>query len=495
MLEAKHQAPIRLNDPTLWIDDSLVNDEWVALEQVPRFPVTNPATSEVIGTVSDMTVEHCREAIDRAHEAFKTFSKTTPQFRADLLQDFHQLVLANKEDLAKLVTLENGKSLTDSIAEVKYAASYLQWNSGEALRLYGRTIPSSLPGTRNWTQLEPVGVVAALCPWNFPIGMICRKVGPALAVGATVVIKVPAETPFSVLALIELARRAGVPPNVLQVVTTDTHLSAIGDELCTNKKIKKISFTGSTRVGKLLASKSSSTLKKLSMELGGNAPFIVFEDADLDAAVAGALASKFRGSGQTCVCANRLYVHESIHSVFAAKFAAAVDAMKVGNGLDEGTHLGPLIHEKAVAKCVEHVEDALKRGATVVTKQRPTPSRGAFFNPVVLADAPQDCLLTDEETFGPVAALIKFKTEDEVINLANDTDFGLAGYFFSRDAARIFRVADALETGMVGVNTGVISQAVIPFGGIKESGWGKEGGAEAILDFCKVKAVIVGGGK
>ncbi|KAK1922510.1 aldehyde dehydrogenase domain-containing protein [Papiliotrema laurentii] len=471
---------------------ALRGNELVQISEMGIMLTSDPSTGEVLGKFLDMDVREAEERIERAYKAFQRFSQTTPQLRADILDRFHGLMQEKKDDLARIITLENGKCLRDSLAEVSYAASYLQWNAGEALRMYGRTIPSSLPGTRNYTVLEPVGVVAALCPWNFPMGMICRKVGPALAVGATVVIKCPAETPRSVLSLLELARAAGVPDDVIQVITTDTHLVDIGRELCTNKKVKKISFTGSTAVGKILMNQASSSLKKLSFELGGNAPFIVFGDADVERAVAGAIACKFRGAGQTCVCANRLYVHEDVYAEFSAKLAAAVDELVMGPGLQPNVTIGPLIHTKAVAKCFQHVEDAVSKGAKVLTKPRGDHGP-CFFAPTVLGDVPRDCVIMDEETFGPVAALVKFSSEDEVIALANDTDMGLAGYFFTADAAKVERVSKALQVGMVGVNTGVISQAVIPFGGIKESGFGKEGGSEAILDFCTIKTVIIAG--
>ncbi|KAL1408660.1 hypothetical protein Q8F55_005473 [Vanrija albida] len=488
--------PVQLNDPSLWITNpGFLDGKWTALPQHETFDITNPATGEVIGKLPDMTVADTRDAIAAADKAFQTYSKTSPQQRAAILESFYRLTLENKDDLAKLITLENGKSKTDATVEAGFSAGFLQWNAGEALRLYGKVIPSAFPNTKSWTQIEPLGVVAALCPWNFPPGMVARKVAAALAVGCTSVIKVPAETPFSVLAFVELARRAGVPPGVIQVITTDKNLVPIGEELCTNPAVKKVSFTGSTRVGKLLMQHASGTLKHLSMELGGNAPFIVFEDADIDVAVKGTLVAKYRCSGQTCVCANRIYVHESIYDKYSAALAAAVDKLVVGDGSQDGVNMGPLVHKAAVEKCQRHVDDAVKRGAKILTKPRPKRegklANGNFFDPVVLGDAPADCLVADEETFGPVAALIKFKTEEEVIRLANNTDMGLAAYFYTKSQARTFRVADQLQAGMVGVNSTSISHPTMPFGGFKESGFGKEGGPDAILDYVQVKTVTV----
>ncbi|TXT10584.1 hypothetical protein VHUM_02089 [Vanrija humicola] len=479
-----------LDDPTLLIQAGIIAGKQIQADSGKTFTVDDPATGNVIGTVPEMGVEEARRAVDVAYETFKTFKNTSALERQQYLLKLHQLFLDNAKDLARLIVWENGKSWTDAFGEANYAASYILWYAGEAVRIYGETVPSSIPGNRNFTIKQPVGVVSLLVPWNFPAAMIARKVAPVIATGCTSVVKVPSETPFTNLAIMELVKRAGVPDGVVNVVTTHENLQEVGKELTTNPKIKKVSFTGSTRVGKILAGQSASTLKKMSLELGGNAPLIVFEDADIPTAVAGTIASKFRGSGQTCVCANRIYVHEKIYDEFAAALAEKVNQFKVGPGFDEGVTHGPLIHKRAVAKVQEHIDDAVSKGAKVIAGGKAGP--GNIFQPTVLANVAKDCLLTEEETFGPLAALIKFSTEAEVIELANDTEVGLAGYFFSKDADRIWRVAEALETGMVGANTGAISSAFIPFGGWKESGYGKEGGHEGTDEYLVKKVVIVG---
>ncbi|RSH90258.1 succinate semialdehyde dehydrogenase NADP+ linked [Saitozyma podzolica] len=484
------ENPLGLDDPTLLVQNGVINGKKVNAEDGKTFNVEDPATGKVIGTCPEMTLSDTRRAIQVAHDTFKTFRTTTPAQRQQWLANFHRLVEDNLKDIARLIVWENGKSWTDAMAEATYAASFLSWFAGEALRSNGTTIPCSLPGTRNFTVKQPVGVCALLVPWNFPAAMIARKIGPVLATGCTAVIKVPSETPYTNLAIMELAQRAGVPDGVLNVVTCEANLQDIGKELTTNPLIKKVSFTGSTRVGKILAANASGTLKKMSLELGGNAPLIVFEDADLDTAVAGTIASKFRGSGQTCVCANRIYVHDAIYDKFASALADKVKQFKVGPGFDEGVTHGPLIHMRQADKVQEHVDDAVSKGAKILVGGK-RGERTAYF-PTVLADVSTECLLNGEETFGPLAALIRFKTEEEVIALANDSEVGLAGYFFSQDSDRIWRVAEALEVGMVGANTGAISQAVIPFGGIKESGYGKEGAHEGTEEYMVTKLITLG---
>lgn len=403
--------------------------------------------------------------------------------------------MENADDLATIITLENGKPTADAKGEVVYAANFLEWFSEEAPRLYGDTIPASVPGNRVWTVKEPVGVCGLITPWNFPAAMITRKIGPALAVGCTVVCKSPGETPFTSLALAELAHRAGIPDGVVNVVTSLGNTPEVGEALTTHPIIRKVSFTGSTGVGKLLMRQCSSTLKKLSLELGGNAPFIVFDDAaDLDVAVAGAIASKFRSSGQTCVCANRIFVQAGIYDEFAAKFAAKVREFKVGNGFDSGVTHGPLIHDRAVSKVESHVRDAEKKGAKVVVGGHKMPNLGGnFFEPTVITGVTTEMAIASEETFGPVAGLFKFGTEEEVVKIANSTPVGLAGYFFSRDVQRIYRIAERLEVGMVGVNTGLISDPAAPFGGVKESGFGREGSLYGVSEYQVTKMVTFGG--
>lgn len=413
------------------------------------FEVTDPATTKTIASIPELSVAETKVAIDAAAEAFKSFRKTLPRERAAMLRKWHELMLANKEDLATLITWENGKPLADARTEVAYAAEFLQWFAEEAPRMYGDTIPSSVRTNRIVTIRQPVGVCGLITPWNFPSAMITRKMGPALAAGCTIVAKAPAETPLSSLALAELAIRAGFPKGVINIVTTSANTAAIGMEMCTNPTIKKLSFTGSTNVGKLLMKQCASTLKKLSFELGGNAPFIVFDDADVDAAVAAAIICKFRTSGQTCVCANRIYVQDGIYDVFAARLADKVRGFKVGGGYDQATTHGPLIHDRAVDKVHEHVNDALAKGAEVLVGGAHLESLGPnFYQPTVITGMTKDMRIHTEETFGPIAGLFRFKTEKEVVELANDSDVGLAGYFFSSDVGRIWRVAEALE-GMV----------------------------------------------
>ncbi|KIJ69891.1 hypothetical protein HYDPIDRAFT_104549 [Hydnomerulius pinastri MD-312] len=481
-----------LKDPSLIKTQGYIDGKWVDAKEGGKILVTNPATEEELGTVPEMGLAETKEAIAAAGKAFQTWGKTTAKHRHDILMKFYGLMQEHHDDLGRIITLENGKTLTEAKGENAYSASFMEWYAEEAVRTYGEHIPSPLPGVRNVVIKQPVGDVSILTPWNFPSAMITRKLGAALAAGCTAVIKPPPETPFSALALAELARRAGVPDGVINIVTTQKNVNEVGREMCVSKTVRKVSFTGSTPVAKALYGMAASTLKKISIEAGGNAPFIVFDDADIDKAVEGAIACKFRGSGQTCVCANRIYVQSSVYADFASRLAEKVAAFKVGNGLDEKTTHGPLIHEKAIDKVKRHVDDAVSRGAQILVGGQRVTGTGTFFAPTVLSDVPADAALASEETFGPVAALTKFETEEEVIAMANDADVGLAGYFFSRDVGRVWRVAEALEVGMVGTNTGLISHATIPFGGVKESGLGREGG-HGIEEYMNQKLIAFGG--
>lgn len=484
-----------LKDPTLLRQNAyFIDGEWAQAKSGKTFEVRDPATDKLIGTSAECDTTDAEAAITAAEAALPAFRTKTGRERSKLLRKWYDLMMENADDLTALITWENGKPLTDARGEVTYAANFFEWFSEEAPRAYGDAIPASVPGNRVFTIKEPVGVCALITPWNFPAAMITRKIGPALAAGCTVVCKVPGETPFTSLAIAELGRRAGVPKGVVNFVTSLDNTPKVGELLATSPVVKKLSFTGSTNVGKLLMKQASGTLKKLSMELGGNAPFIVFDDADLDVAVAGAIASKFRSSGQTCVCANRIYVQEGIYDEFAKRFAETVRGFRVGPGFEEGVTHGPLIHERAVAKAEEHVRDAERRGAKcVVGGQRGDFIAGHFFEPTVLTGMTADMSLANEETFGPVAGLFPFKSEAEVVKLANEASVGLAGYLYSADAARIYRVAEALEVGMVGVNTGLISDTASPFGGVKESGFGREGSKYGIEEFQTIKTVTLGG--
>lgn len=459
------------------------------------FEVHDPATGELIGTAPEFDAKDTEGAIAAASAAFASFRTQTGRERSKLLRRWYDLVVQNADDLATLITLENGKPLADARGEVAYAANFFEWFSEEAPRIYGDTIPATVPGNRVLTVREPVGVCGLITPWNFPAAMITRKIGPALAAGCTTVCKAPGETPFTSLALAELAHRAGVPKGVVNVVTSLENTVAIGETLTTHPTVRKVSFTGSTGVGKTLMKQSSSTLKILSMELGGNAPLIVFDDADVDLAVQGAVASKFRSSGQTCVCANRIYVQRGIYDEFARKFAAKVEQdFKVGRGFDEGVTHGPLIHDRAVSKVESHVRDAEGKGAKVVVGGRGLPDLGPnFYQPTVITGMTGEMAIAREETFGPVAGLFPFGTEEEVVRLANAAEVGLAGYFFSRDLQRISRVAEALEVGMIGINTGIISDPAAPFGGVKQSGFGREGSKYGIDEYLHIKTLTFGG--
>ncbi|KAI1810278.1 Aldehyde/histidinol dehydrogenase [Poronia punctata] len=491
---ASTMAP-KLKDPSLFKTDvCYINGEWVKAASGKTFEVHDPATGNLIGTCPEFDVKDTEKAIAAAAEAFKTFRYKTGRERSKLLRKWYDLVMENSEDLATLITLENGKPFADAKGEVNYAAQFFEWFSEEAPRTYGDSIPATVPGNRVVTIKQPVGVCGLITPWNFPAAMITRKIGPALAAGCTTVCKAPGETPFTSLALAELAHRAGIPKGVVNVVTALENTPQIGETLTSHPTIQKVSFTGSTQVGKLLMKQASSTLKILSMELGGNAPFIVFDDADVDAAVAGAVASKFRSSGQTCVCANRIYVQKGIYDEFAQKFAEKVKGFKVGHPFDEGITHGPLIHDRAVSKVDGHVRDAEKKGGKVVVGGQKLPDLGSnYYQPTVITGMTKDMAIACEETFGPVAGLFPFESEEEVVELANAAEVGLAGYFFSRDLERITRVAEALEVGMVGVNTGLISDAAAPFGGVKQSGFGREGSKYGIEEYQSIKTITYGG--
>jgi succinate-semialdehyde dehydrogenase/glutarate-semialdehyde dehydrogenase len=454
-------------------------------------PVDNPATGAVIGTVPRLSAVETRAAIDAAALAFPAWRRKTGKERAQILRRWFDLLIANQEDLARLMTSEQGKPLAESRAEVAYGAAFLEWFGEEGKRVYGDTIPGHQRDKRIVVIKEPIGVVACITPWNFPIAMITRKAGPAIAAGCPVVLKPASQTPFSALALAELGERAGLPRGVFNVVTGPA--TDIGGELTSNPTVRKLSFTGSTAVGKALMAQCAATVKKVSLELGGNAPFIVFDDADLDAAVEGAIASKYRNSGQTCVCANRLLVQDRVYDAFAAKLTDAVRLLKPAPGLEPGSTQGPLIDDRAVEKVEQHINDALTKGARLVVGGHRHQLGGRFFEPTVLTGATPDMMLAREETFGPVAPLFRFSTDEEAIRLANDTEFGLAAYFYGRDVARVWRVAEGLEYGIVGINTGLISTEVAPFGGMKESGTGREGSKYGIEDYLEIKYLCFGG--
>ncbi|HEX7970249.1 MAG TPA: NADP-dependent succinate-semialdehyde dehydrogenase [Stellaceae bacterium] len=482
---------LQLKDPKLFRQQCYVDGKWLDADDRESIPVNNPADNSILGTVPKMGADETRRAIEAAERALPEWRARTGKERAQVLRRLYELMIENQEDLAQLMTAEQGKPLTESRGEIVYAASFIEWFGEEGKRVYGDTIPGHARDKRIVVLKQPIGVCAAITPWNFPAAMITRKMGPALASGCTMVLKPATQTPFSALALCELAERAGVPKGVFSCVTGSAN--AIGGEMTSNPIVRKLTFTGSTAIGKLLMEQCAGTVKKLSLELGGNAPFIVFDDADLDAAVKGAIASKYRNAGQTCVCANRILVQDGVYEAFAAKLAQTVKAMKVGSGVEAGTVIGPLIDMKAIAKVEEHVGDALKKGARVVVGSHRHALGGSFYEPTVLADVTTDMMVTREETFGPVAPLFRFKTEAEAIQMANDTEFGLAAYFYSRDINRVWRVAEALEYGIVGINEGIISTEVAPFGGVKESGLGREGSKYGIEEFLEVKYLCMGG--
>jgi len=485
------RATLPLKDAALLRTQCYVDGKWIDADNARTMDVVNPATGRPVGTAPVFGAAETRRAIEAAARAFPAWRARTAKERSAILRKWNDLMLAHVDDLALILTTEQGKPLAESKGEVTIGAAYVEWFAEEAKRVYGDVIPTIGNDRRLVVTKEPVGVCGAITPWNFPCSMITRKVSPALAAGCTVVIKPAEATPYSAFALAELAHRAGFPPGVLNVITGDA--PAIGGELCANPIVRKLSFTGSTEVGRLLMKQVAPTIKKISLELGGNAPFIVFDDADLDAAAEGAIISKYRNAGQTCVCANRVFVQDGVHDAFAAKLAERVKALKVGPGTEAGVTQGPLINADAIAKVEEHVRDATSHGARVVVGGKRHALGGTFYEPTVLADVTADMQIFREETFGPVAPLIRFKDDAEVIELANRTEFGLASYFYSRDIGRIWRVAEALEYGMVGVNTGLITTEVAPFGGMKQSGLGREGSKYGIEEYVEVKYVCFGG--
>ena len=482
---------LHIKDQSLFRQQCYIDGQWVDADDGATLEVTNPANDSVIGTVPKLGAAETARAIDAAQEAFKSWRQLPAKQRAACLKTLAQLMLDNAEDLAKLMTIEQGKPLVESRGEVAYAASFFEWFAEEGKRIYGDVIPHQQPDRRIVVIKEPIGVCAAVTPWNFPSAMITRKAGPALAAGCTIVIKPASSTPYSALALCELAERAGIPAGVINVVTGAS--SEIGQELTANDKVRKLSFTGSTAIGKVLMRQCADTIKKVSLELGGNAPFIVFDDADIDAAVTGAMQSKYRNAGQTCVCANRILVHESVYDEFAEKLALAVEQMQVGDGLEDGTEVGPLIDVAAVEKVEAHISDAVAKGAQVAVGGSRHSLGGTYFQPTVIQHVDTDMAVATEETFGPLAPLFKFSSESEAIEMANATEFGLAAYLYCRDIGRVWRLSEALEYGIVGINTGIISTEVAPFGGMKESGIGREGSKYGIDDYVEIKYLCMAG--
>jgi succinate-semialdehyde dehydrogenase / glutarate-semialdehyde dehydrogenase len=480
----------RLKDPTLLETRGYVNGRWT--ESAHRFAVVDPATGVQVASVADMTIADTVSAIDAAYAAGPDWAARTGKERGEILRRWRDLMVENADALATILTAEMGKPWPEARGEILYGASFIEWFAEEAKRVYGDVIPGHQRDKRIIVLKQPVGVVGSITPWNFPNAMIARKVGPALAAGCTFVARPSELTPLSALAMAVLAERAGIPAGVFNVVPS-TDASGVGRELCVNPRVRKITFTGSTRVGRILMEQCASTIKKVSLELGGNAPFIVFDDADIDAAVDGAMIAKFRNNGQTCVCANRFFVQAAAYDLFVAKLKLKVDALSVGNGFEKGVTIGPLINAAALTKVETHIADAVAKGAAISVGGGRTPQSGTFFAPTVIRDVTRDMLICHEETFGPVAAIVRFETETEVLQMANDSAFGLAAYFYSRDLARAWRVAEALETGMVGVNTGLISTEVAPFGGIKQSGLGREGSKYGIEDFLEIKNICFGG--
>ena len=481
-----------LKDPSLFKEEAFIDNQWVKSSSGASFPIHNPATGEIIAQVANLGATDAEKAIAAADQALPKWKILTGKERAGIMRKWFDLILLNKDDLAILMTLEQGKPLTESAGEVVYGASFIEWYAEEAKRVSG-TIPTTVWGDKRFMVLkQPVGVCVAITPWNFPNAMITRKIAPAMAAGCTIVIKPAEQTPLSALALAELAVRAGIPAGVINIITADAdHSIVIGKTLCASPTVRHLSFTGSTEVGRILMAQCAPTVKKLGLELGGHAPFIVFEDADIEAAVAGAIASKYRNSGQTCVCANRIYVHKKIHDVFVEKFAKAVQSIKVGNGMESGISQGPLIDQAALEKVERHIADALSKGATLVTGGKPSSLGGTFYEPTILDNVSNDMLITYEETFGPVAPIITFESDEEVVRLANNSQYGLASYFYSRDIGRIWKVAEALEYGMVGVNSGIIANEVVPFGGVKQSGLGREGSVFGMDEYLELKYVCI----
>jgi succinate-semialdehyde dehydrogenase/glutarate-semialdehyde dehydrogenase len=481
-----------LKDPSLFKEEAFIDNQWVKSSSGASFPINNPATGEIIAQVANLGAADAQKAIAAADQALPQWKNLTGKERAGIMRKWFDLILQNKDDLAILMTLEQGKPLTESTGEVVYGASFIEWYAEEAKRVSG-TIPTTVWGDKRFMVLkQPIGVCVAITPWNFPNAMITRKIAPAMAAGCTIVIKPAEQTPLSALALAELALRAGIPAGVVNIITADANQSiAIGKTLCASPTVRHLSFTGSTEVGRILMEQCAPTVKKLGLELGGHAPFIVFEDADIDAAVAGAIASKYRNSGQTCVCANRIYVHKKIHAAFVEKFTKAVQAIKVGNGMEAGISQGPLIDQAALAKVERHIADALSKGAKLVVGGKPSSLGGTYYEPTILDNVTSDMLITYEETFGPVAPIITFESDEEVVKLANNSQYGLASYFYSRDIGRIWKVAEALEYGMVGVNSGILANEVVPFGGVKQSGLGREGSVFGMDEYLELKYVCI----
>src|SRR6185437_13502136 len=482
---------LQLKDQKLFRQQCYIDGEWVGADSGKTIPVTNPASDEELGTVPRMGADETRRAIEAADRALPAWRAKTAKERANILRNWFNLMMANQDDLAALMTAEQGKPLAESKGEIAYAANFIEWFAEEGKRIYGDTIPAHGADKRIIVLKEPIGVTAAITPWNFPAAMITRKCGPALAAGCTMVVKPATATPYSALALCELAERAGVPKGVFSCVTGGA--KEIGGEMTSNPTVRKLTFTGSTEIGKLLMEQCAGTVKKVSLELGGNAPFIVFDDADIEMAVKGAIASKYRNAGQTCVCANRILVQDGVYDAFTKRIAETAGAMKVGDGAADGVAIGPLIDMKAVEKVESHIADALQKGAKIVIGGKRAAMGGSFFEPTVLSDVTTDMIITNEETFGPVAPLYRFREEKEAIKMANDTEFGLAAYFYSRDIGRIWRVAEALEYGIVGINEGIISTEIAPFGGMKESGLGREGSKYGIEDYLEIKYLCMGG--
>lgn len=480
-----------LNDPTLLRCQAFIAGDWVDAEDGTTFAVSNPARGDVVCSVPDLGILETRQAIESARVAQKDWAARTGKERAAILRKWYELMVENADDLGAILTAEMGKPLPEARGEILYGASFVEWFGEEAKRIYGETIPGHQRGKRITVIKQPVGVVASITPWNFPNAMIARKVAPALAAGCTFVSRPASETPLSALAMAVLAERAGVPKGVFSVITS-TKSSAIGKEFCANPTVRKLTFTGSTEVGRILMRQAADQIMKTSMELGGNAPFIVFDDADLDKAVDGAMIAKYRNNGQTCVCANRIYVQDRVYDEFARKLAVAVGKLKVGDGFQDGVNEGPLITEAAVKKVEAHISDALDKGAKIAAGGHRHSLGGTFFEPTILTDVTADMMVTNDETFGPVAPLFRFKDEDDVIRQANDTIFGLASYFYARDLGRVYRVAEALEYGMVGINTGLISTEVAPFGGVKQSGQGREGSRHGIEEYLEMKYLCIG---
>jgi len=491
-MKMNDKTNLNLADPGLLINQAYIDGQWCDADDGASFDVINPATGEPIAAVPDMGADETRRAIEAANKAWPAWRSKTAKERAAILRKLYFLMMENQEDLAQILTAECGKPIIEGRGEIAYGASFIEWFGEEAKRVYGDVIPAPFNDRRIVVEKQPIGVCAAITPWNFPIAMVTRKVGPALAAGCPIILKPAHDTPLSALALAELAERAGVPAGVFSVVTSHGG-SVVGGEMTSNPIVRKLTFTGSTAIGKVLMRQCADTIKKMSLELGGNAPFIVFDDADIDAAVSGAIASKYRNTGQTCVCVNRFLIQDGIYEEFTEKLVAAVEAMKIGDGAQEGVAQGPLINKAGLEKVEDHVRDAIAKGAHIATGGARHELGGTFYQPTVLTDVSKTTKIAREETFGPVSALFRFTSEDEAIALANDTEFGLAAYFYTRDLARAWRVAEALEYGIVGINEGIISTEVAPFGGVKESGLGREGSRYGIEDFMEIKYMCMGG--